>query len=200
MTNTWLIASNNRGKSQDLAACLAYYGLTAVQYTDVADRLTFPAETTTSYVDNAVIKAQYAAQHLQRAVIADDSGIELPALPAAYGVTTARDLGVAVSGYDRNQALLAALADTPLANRQATMRATLAAAWPDGTVVTAQATIQGYLARHQIGQYSGGFDRLFWLPRFGRTLAELPDSWRLPLTHRGQAAAQLCQQLQLKKG
>jgi XTP/dITP diphosphohydrolase len=191
----WLIASNNRGKSDDLRRCLAYYGVSASQYLTRYPRLAFPVETTTSYVDNAVGKARFAAQALQQPVIADDSGLELPARPDIFGVTTARDLGVQTSGFERNRELITTLKALPLAQRCATMRATLAAAWPDGRVVVAQATVTGYLLPVQIGQYSGGFDRLFWLPHFGRTLAELPDQWRIPLSHRGQAAQQLKQQL-----
>jgi len=197
---TWLIASNNGGKSRDLAACLAYYGLAAEPYFQTQPRLEFPNETTTSYVDNAVTKAQFAANRLGVAVIADDSGLEVPAMPDFLGVTTARDLGVQVGGFDRNQEIIRAMAALPNSQRQAIMRATLAVAWPDGRVITSQATISGYITRHQTGQYSGGFDRLFWLPRYGRTLAELPDAWRIPLTHRGQAARNLIQQLNEMKG
>ncbi|WP_048000862.1 non-canonical purine NTP pyrophosphatase [Lactiplantibacillus herbarum] len=188
---TWMIASNNQGKSRDLAACLAYYGLSAQSYLENYAKLAFPAETTTSYVTNALDKARFGAQQLGVPVIADDSGLEISALPDLFGVTTARDLGVNASGFDRNQEILAALADLPLAKRQATMRATLAVAWPDGRTAVAQATVAGYIAQHQSGRYSGGFDRLFWLPAYGRTLAELPDIWRIPLTHRGRAAQQL---------
>lgn len=200
MTIKWLIASNNRGKSRDLALCLAYYGLTAENYLAQASRLDFPVETTTSYRENALTKAQFAAEKLQRPVIADDSGIEIPALPNALGVTTARDLGVQIGGIARNAEILAALQAVPAAERQAVMRATLAVAWPDGRTLTTQATIAGYIATHQIGHYSGGFDRLFWLPQYGRTLAELPDQWRLPITHRGQATRKLSQQLKQMKG
>lgn len=197
---TWLIASNNGGKSRDLAACLAYYGLSAEPYFQTQPHLEFPNETTTSYVENAVTKAQFAANRLGVAVIADDSGLEIPVMPDFLGVTTARDLGVRVGGFDRNQEIIRAMAALPNSQRRAVMRATLAVAWPDGRVITAQATITGYITRHQIGQYSGGFDRIFWLPRYGRTLAELPDLWRIPLTHRGQAARNLIQQLNEMKG
>lgn len=195
MTKPWLIASNNPGKSRDLALCLGYYGITATQYLATQPRLDFPVETTTSYVDNAVMKAKFAARKLGVPVIADDSGLEIPALPDEFGVTTARDLGVKVSGYDRNAEIIAAITPLTFAERVATMRATLVAAWPDGRTVVSQGTLTGYLLTHQIGGYSGGFDRLFWLPTYGRTLAEIPDVWRLPLTHRGQAAQQLSQQL-----
>lgn len=197
---TWMLASNNRGKSRDLGACLAYYGLETTQYLTTYPRLDFPAETTDSYVQNAVKKAQFGAQALGRPVIADDSGLEISALPDFLGVTTARDLGVNVSGFDRNQEIIRALAAFPNDRRGATMRATLAAAWPDGRFLVAQGTITGYVTRHQAGRYSGGFDRLFWLPQYGRTLAELPDQWRIPLTHRGHAAADLITQLENLKG
>ncbi|WP_103851706.1 non-canonical purine NTP pyrophosphatase [Lactiplantibacillus plantarum] len=192
---TWLIASNNAGKSRDLIACLAYYGLTSRQYLTVAPRLEFPVETATSYVDNAVAKARFGAQQLGVPVIADDSGLEISALPNLLGVTTARDLGVAVSGFDRNQEILTALRDIPDNERQAVMRATLAAAWPDGRTLAVQASITGYIASYQFGRYSGGFDQIFWLPRYGRTLAELPATWRIPLTHRGRAALKLITKL-----
>ncbi|AVK63894.1 non-canonical purine NTP pyrophosphatase [Lactobacillus sp. CBA3606] len=200
MTKLWLIGSNNRAKSHDLQLCLAYYGIAAVSYLTQTAKLSFPSETTTSYVQNAVTKAQFAAQQLQRPVIADDSGIEIPALPTTLGVTTARDLGVEMSGMARNQAILTALQSVTGVDRQATLRATLAAAWPDGRLLTVQATINGYIATTPAGQYSGGFDRIFWLPTTGRTLAELPAVWRLPRTHRGQAARQLSQQLSKMKG
>ncbi|WP_328797418.1 non-canonical purine NTP pyrophosphatase [Lactiplantibacillus plantarum] len=192
---TWLIASNNAGKSRDLITCLAYYGLTARQYLTVAPRLEFPVETTTSYVDNAVAKARFGAQQLGVPVIADDSGLEISALPDLLGVTTARDLGVAVSGFARNQEILTALRDIPNNERQAVMRATLAAAWPDGRTLAVQASITGYIASYQFGRHSGGFDRIFWLPRYGKTLAELPATWRIPLTHRGRAALKLITKL-----
>ena len=190
-----MIASNNAGKSRDLITCLAYYGLTARQYLTVAPRLEFPVETTTSYVDNAVAKARFGAQQLGVPVIADDSGLEISVLPDLLGVTTARDLGVAVSGFARNQEILTALRDIPNNERQAVMRATLAAAWPDGRTLAVQASITGYIASYQFGRYSGGFDRIFWLPRYGRTLAELPTTWRIPLTHRGRAALKLITKL-----
>lgn len=197
---TWLIASNNSGKSRDLSACLAYYGITARQYLTGHAKLAFPAETTTSYATNALTKAQFGAKQLGVPVIADDSGLEILARPTLFGVTTARDLGVSVSGYDRNQEILGALADLPDCQRQARMRATLAVAFPDGRQAVVQASIDGYIAHHQAGTYSGGFDRLFWLPRYGRTLAELPAQWRIPLTHRGQSAQQLVNQLIDLKG
>lgn len=161
MTVDWLIASNNAGKSRDLQACLAYAGVTAQPYFNQFDRLTFPAETTTSYVDNAIAKARFGASQLGVPVIADDSGIEIPALPRQFGVTTARDLGVAVSGFDRNQEILQALRQVPDEQRQAVMRATLAAAWPDGRVVVVQGTVAGYLAHFQLGQYSGALTGCF---------------------------------------
>ncbi len=195
-----MIASNNPGKGRDLAACLAYYGLAAAPYFLNHARLDFPGETTTSYVTNAVTKAEFGAQQLGVPVIADDSGLEIPARPDFLGVTTARDLGVNVSGYERNQEIIRALRDLPNGQRYATMRATLALAWPAGPTLVAQGTLSGYITRHQVGRYSGGFDRLFWLPTYGKTLAELPDVWRLPLTHRGRAAQALVKQLLKMEG
>ncbi|MDH5106887.1 non-canonical purine NTP pyrophosphatase [Lentilactobacillus diolivorans] len=194
----WLIASNNRFKAADLQKDLAFFGLTAIPYTDCLAPLTFPAETTTSYVTNAITKARFLCRQTGQAAIADDSGIEIPILASHLGVTTKRELHEKANGSD-NQTLLAWLTDYSGTDRNATMRSTLAVVIPNGPTITATETVTGQIARHDLGRFSTGFDKIFWLPKLGKTLAELPDSQRIPLTHRGRAAQQLINMLRRKE-
>lgn len=188
----WLIASNNKYKTRDLIKCLAFYGIKAVPYTDQLPKLAFPAEQTVSYAGNALHKAQFLAGRTDQGVIADDSGIEIPALGGHLGVTTKRELHQDVAHSD-NQTILNDLKGQT--DRRATMISTLVAIMPGQAPVTAVGRVSGTIAARTRGSYSTGFDKLFILPNQRQTLAELPDQIRIPLTHRGQAAKQLAAEL-----
>ncbi|KRK98917.1 xanthosine triphosphate pyrophosphatase [Secundilactobacillus odoratitofui DSM 19909 = JCM 15043] len=188
----WLIASNNAFKTADLIKCLAFYGIQAQPYTNVLSPVTFPSETTTSYETNALTKAQFLAKITSCGVIADDSGIEIPALGTHLGVTTKRELHQDVAHSD-NQTILLAMAGQ--ADRRATMVSTLAAVQPNQPAIVVTGRVTGQIAQTSRGDYSTGFDKLFQLDHQQSTLAQLPDEQRLPLTHRGRAAHQLAQQL-----
>lgn len=190
--NQWLIASNNAFKTQDLIDCLRIAGLQAVPYTTVVPKLIFPAETTTGYCENALLKARFLAAFTDQGIIADDSGLEVAALTDQLGVTTKRDLQ-ANQQLSPNQALLAALAGEP--NRQALMMSTLVAIVPNQPPFIATGQVGGTITEASRGNQSSGFDRIFQPTGLTQTLAELPDYQRLPMTHRGRAAADLVAQL-----
>lgn len=186
----WLIASNNKFKSFDLKKDLQFFGLDARQYTDFFDAVKFPKESTDSYEKNAVKKATFLSNKILRPVIGDDSGIEIPALPNELGVTTKRELHQDRQKSD-NQTLLDLMKDLPEEQRKATMITYLAAIDQQGNVITAKGEVTGIITQEDIGEYSSGFDKIFYLPELGKTLAELTDKERIPLTHRGRAAQNL---------
>lgn len=188
----WLIASNNEFKTRDLINCLAFYGVQAIPYTDELPKTQFPQENTVSYAANALGKARFLAARTNQGVIADDSGIEVPALGEHLGVTTKRELHQDVSHSD-NQTILNALRNQT--DRRATMISTLVAIAPGKAPVTAVGRVSGTIATQTRGTHSTGFDKIFILPHQQVTLAELPDEERLPLTHRGRAAKQLAAEL-----
>ncbi|MCH5463368.1 non-canonical purine NTP pyrophosphatase [Secundilactobacillus sp. HBUAS58055] len=188
----WLIASNNAFKTRDLINCLAFYGVKAVPYTDELPQLQFPKENTVSYAANALDKARFLATYTNQGVIADDSGIEVPALGEHFGVTTKRELHQDISHSD-NQTILNAMRGQ--IDRRATMISTLVAIAPGKAPVTSVGRVSGTIATKTRGDYSTGFDKIFLLPHQQVTLAELPDEERLPLTHRGRATKQLAAEL-----
>lgn len=188
----WLIASNNRYKTKDLIKALAFFGLNAVGYTDVMKPLTFPSESTVSYETNALVKAQFLAQHTDERIIADDSGIEIPALGHHLGVTTKRELHLDTKHSD-NETILNALAG--VSDRRAVMTSALVALIPGKSPVFGVGRVSGVIAEAPAGTHSTGFDKIFSVPELGHTLAELPDESRIPLTHRGRAAQQLVAKL-----
>lgn len=196
---TWLIASNNPYKTADLLACLTMAGIKALSYTDKYPKVDFPAEGTTSYQDNAVGKAQFLANLLQQPVIADDSGLELQALQDQFGVQTQRQLTAKHAkqpNLSDNAEILAALAPFTGADRTATMLTNLVAMVPGQVPIIATGTVTGVITTAARGRESKGFDKIFIPTGLTTTLAELPASQRLPLTHRGRAALALATALQ----
>lgn len=188
----WLIASNNKFKTLDLQKDLQFFGLKANQYTDFFEPVKFPDESTDSYKNNATKKATFLSNKILRPVISDDSGIEIPALPDSLGVTTKRELHHDQTKSD-NQTLLDLLAGLPDDQRIAKMITYLAAVDQQGRVLTAKGEVTGRIAHQDHGDLSSGFDKIFYLPELGKTLAQLPDEERIPLTHRGRAAKNLIQ-------
>ncbi|WP_125769792.1 non-canonical purine NTP pyrophosphatase [Companilactobacillus furfuricola] len=188
----WLIASNNNLKTLDLQKDLRFFGLKAAQYTDFFDPVEFPAETTDSYQTNATNKATFLSNKILRPVISDDSGIEIPALPDVLGVTTKRELHQDETKSD-NQTLLDLMTDLPEKKRMAKMITYLAAVDQQGRVITAKGEVTGRISHQDHGTYSSGFDKIFFILELGKTLAQLPDDQRIPLTHRGRAAKNLIQ-------
>ena len=82
-----VIATHNAGKLREIAALLAPYGLDCVSAGALG--LPEPAETGTSFAENALIKAHAAAQAANLPALADDSGLSVAALGGAPGVYTA---------------------------------------------------------------------------------------------------------------
>ena len=97
-----VVATHNRGKQEEIAALLAPFGIEVVSAADLG--LAEPAETETTFVGNARIKAHAAAQATGLPALADDSGIEVDALDGAPGVYTA-DWAETPQGRDFIQAM-----------------------------------------------------------------------------------------------
>ncbi len=187
-----LVATHNRGKLAEFAALLSPYGITPVGAGDLD--LPEPAETETTYLGNARIKAHAAARSTGRPALADDSGIEVEALGGAPGVHTA-DWAVTPVGRDFRlamertwNALEAVAAPHP---RRARFRATLVVAWPDGIEESFQGTADGHLVWPPRGAEGHGYDPIFVPDGHVITFAEMPVAQKDRISHRAAAFRQL---------
>ncbi len=182
-----VLATNNAGKLRELQALLAPLGwqvLPKSRFTndDVA-------ETGTTFVANALIKARHAAAASGLPALADDSGIEVDALQGAPGVYSARYAGVDVTDQQNLDKLLRQMRDVPDGQRQARYRCALV--WvrsaDDPQPVICEATWEGEIARAPQGTGGFGYDPIFWLPDLHCTAAEVSADHKNQLSHRGQA-------------
>ena len=123
-------------------------------------------ETGTTFVDNALIKAQTIAELTGEIALADDSGLEVDYLDGAPGVYSARFLGEDTSYDIKNQYIIDKLEGVKGKDRSARFVCAMALAYPDGRYETCYGTIEGLIAFEQKGKNGFGYDPHFFITEY----------------------------------
>jgi XTP/dITP diphosphohydrolase len=146
-----------------------------------------------SFVENAILKARFAAEAAAMPAIADDSGLEVDALQGGPGIYSARYAGPGCDDAANNRKLLDELAAVDDERRTARYRCAMAyLRWPnDPSPVIAQAAWEGRIARAPRGSAGFGYDPLFIIAGDTRTAAEFDPVEKNRVSHRGQALSAL---------
>ncbi|WP_438434286.1 RdgB/HAM1 family non-canonical purine NTP pyrophosphatase [Gorillibacterium sp. sgz500922] len=201
-----LIATRNKGKAGEFAAlfgALGYEVRTLLDYPELPDIV----EDQDTFLGNALKKAREIAQRLGIPVLADDSGLEAEALGGEPGVYSARYAGEPTDDAANNAKLLRELAKRmeaaplaedggPLVYGAARFISVLVLYDPqDGTWIHAEGTCPGYLLAEGRGTSGFGYDPLFYLPAYGKTLAEMTMDEKNRVSHRAAALAKLAELL-----
>jgi len=190
-----VLASGNPGKLKELSALLGDLGyeLHAQSEFDVPE----VAETGTTFVENAIIKARHAAALTDLPALADDSGIEVDALHGAPGVYSARFSGPGASDADNNSLLVEKLSDIPSRQRSARYRAVIVLMRhaADPSPLICEGSWEGIIQLEPAGDGGFGYDPYFFLPDRGCTSAQLSAAEKNRLSHRGKALAELKRKL-----
>jgi XTP/dITP diphosphohydrolase len=186
-----LLATNNRGKVEEYRALLAGCGWDIVTPADIGLDLEVE-ESGADYVTNAKIKAQAFAQASGLLSLADDSGLEVDALDGKPGLLSARYAGPQQNDEARARRVLEQMKGAEPERRQARFRCIIALAEPSGKVHFSEGVCEGMIAGEPRGEKGFGYDPIFLLPEYGRTLAELPLPEKNKVSHRGRAARKAC--------
>lgn len=120
-------------------------------------------------------------------VLADDSGLEVDALGGEPGVYSARYMGEKTSYEIKNWNLIHRLAEVPEEKRTARFVCVIAAALPDGRVLTTRGTMEGRIAYEPAGAGGFGYDPILMLPEYEKTSAEITMEEKNAISHRGKA-------------
>ena len=186
MTREIVIASKNQGKIREIRQIYADLPVAIVEQADLPDVV----EDGDSFSSNARKKAVEIARHTGKWALADDSGLEVDALGGAPGIHSARWSGAGDEA--NNDKLLAELRDVAPPARTARYRAVVVIASPDGRVVAeADGACEGLIGFVRKGTGGFGYDPLFVVPQFGKTMAELPSETKHAISHRGEALRRL---------
>ncbi len=153
-------------------------------------------ETGKTFSENAMLKATEQAKHLNRWVLAEDSGLEVDALKGAPGIYSARYAGQHGDDAANNQKLLTELSNVPLEKRTARYRCEVCLSDPKGQVrITTSGVCEGRIRFDQVGSGGFGYDPLFEIIEYHRTFAELDLAVKRALSHRSRALRQFLPQL-----
>ncbi|MBT0654426.1 XTP/dITP diphosphatase [Geomobilimonas luticola] len=193
--NELLVATGNRGKLRELEALL--HDIVARLYS-LADFPEIPSvvEDGVSFAENAVKKAQNAALLTGKPALADDSGLVVEALDGRPGVYSARFAGHDADDVANNARLLRELEGVPREARRAAFHCVIALCQPEGECRTFTGELSGVILDAPRGEGGFGYDPLFLVPEYGRTLAELPLELKNRISHRGRALRELKTYLQ----
>ncbi len=195
-----ILASNNRGKLQELTELLTNLRIRILP--QAAYAVPEVEETGLSFVENAILKARHAAQHARLPAIADDSGIEVEFLGGAPGIYSARYAGNGASDADNLELLLKQVRNSGLERPPARYQCVIVYLNhdTDATPLIAHGTWHGQIVTEPRGSNGFGYDPIFYVPTHGCTAAELPPAEKNRISHRGQAMQDLVWKLTALKG
>lgn len=188
---TIVVATSNAGKLAELKSLLAGLPVALVSLRDVLDPPPVLVEDGDTFEANAISKAQQASRATGWVALADDSGLEVDALDGRPGVRSARYARESATDAENNAALLRELEGVVSERRDARFRCVLALAtpWEPHSVRRVEGTCEGKIALAPTGTRGFGYDPLFLVDGYGgRTMAELGDTEKNALSHRGRAA------------
>jgi XTP/dITP diphosphohydrolase len=193
-----VVATTNRGKLKEIAMLLDKAPVTMMTLADFPD-IAPPAETGTTFAENARLKALFYAKHTGELTVAEDSGLEVDALDGAPGVESAR-FGGADSTYPEKFALIYdALRERKASGSAARFVCALALASGDAVNFETRGVVEGEIAPQPRGTAGFGYDPIFFYPPFGCTLAEAGDR-KAEVSHRGDAFRKLAGYLATARG
>jgi XTP/dITP diphosphohydrolase len=190
-----VLASSNGGKLREMTALLQPLGFELVAQSALG--IHSPPEIGTTFIENALIKAQHAARSAKLPALADDSGIEVDALGGRPGVYSARFAGENASDHDNLHKMLAELHDVPAEFRQARYHCVIVFVRgpEDPDPLFAHGTWQGQIATAPRGAGGFGYDPIFLPAALHRTAAELSAEEKDKVSHRAHALLALVEEL-----
>ncbi len=179
-----MIASGNKGKIREIKRYFYDLKLELIGL-DSFSSLPEVKEDGKTFRENALKKARVRAEQTGELTLADDSGLEVDYLGGEPGVYSARYAGVGASDEDNNNRLLRELKGLPVEERKARFKSVIALFDPqDNNGVTVEGKCEGYILTEPRGENGFGYDPVFYLPEYNKTMAELSLEVKNRISHR----------------
>jgi XTP/dITP diphosphohydrolase len=184
-----LLASSNRGKLAEFQALAsaATGSIPAMELFPEFASLPEFEESAPTFGENAAGKAAYYSRYTDLPVLADDSGLVVPALGGAPGVHSARYAGPGASDADRIKKLIGEMRGKSGDAREGRFVCVLAAAHRGRVFAVTSDFAGGALLDAPRGAEGFGYDPVFYVNEVDKTFAELSRDEKNRLSHRGKA-------------
>jgi len=186
-----VIASNNLHKIREFRGMLK--GFKSIDLLSLVNFPSYraPPEDGKTFKDNAICKAEHAAKELNKWVLADDSGLVVPALNNSPGVNSRRYAGEEATDSENRQKLLEAMLQLKSTQRSAYFECCLALASPDGLKKCVTGMVEGVILLEERGRNGFGYDSLFVKYEYDKSFAELDEATKNRISHRHKAFEKL---------
>lgn len=187
--NRIVLATKNKGKIKEMHELLAPMNIEVLSLADFSP-VDDAEENGATFAENAMLKARYYFSHTGTPCLADDSGLEVDALDGRPGVYSARYSGEDATDASNNAKVLQEMTGVEQEKRTARFRCAMALVG-DGIELTTDGTCEGVLLTEERGNGGFGYDPLFYVPAFERTLAEMSSDEKNSISHRGSAVRKM---------
>ncbi|MFP4020422.1 MAG: XTP/dITP diphosphatase [Halanaerobium sp.] len=182
-----IIGSGNQHKIEEIKAFFADLDL---KFEGLDSELELPEviEDGESYKENALKKARQRAEELNEVVLADDSGLSVDYLNGAPGIYSARFGGEDLNDREKYLKILKLLEGQPEAERKAAFVSVIALVDPFKNIeITVEGRCEGIIAQEPAGENGFGYDPIFYLPEYDKTMAQISQLEKNKISHRGRA-------------
>ena len=184
-----VLATKNKGKIKEMRELLAPMNIEVLSLADFLP-VDDAEENGATFAENAMLKARYYFAHTGTLCLADDSGLEVDALGGRPGVYSARYSGEDATDAANNAKVLREMEGIEKDKRTARFRCAMALVG-EGIELTTDGTCDGALLTEERGQGGFGYDPIFYVPKFDRTLAEMSSEEKNSISHRGAAVRKM---------
>ena len=184
------LATRNEGKIREIRELLKGCNTRITSLRDYPDAPEV-VENGQSYRDNALKKARFFARWMGKLTLADDSGLEVDYLKGKPGVFSARYAGEVANDRENIRRVLRELEGISPPKRGAVFRCVMALVAPWGDEEVVEGECRGWIGLEERGEKGFGYDPIFVIPRYGKTVAELTLAEKNRLSHRGKALKKL---------
>ena len=189
-----IFATGNQGKMKEIREILGDLDIELLSLKDAGIHADI-VEDGKTFEENAQIKARTICNLTGEIVLADDSGLEIDYLNKEPGIYSARYMGEDTSYHIKNANLIERLEGVPDEKRTARFVCAIAAAFPDGTMKTVRAAMEGRIGYEISGNGGFGYDPIFFLPEFNKTSADITAEEKNAISHRGKALRMMKEEL-----
>jgi XTP/dITP diphosphohydrolase len=184
------LASSNAGKLREYGDLAAGSSLELALLPGFSDFPEFE-ESAPTFAENAAGKALHYSKLTREIVLAEDSGLVVPALGGEPGVHSARYAGANARDSDRVKKLLRAMEKEEGDGRRARFVCVIAVALKGRVLAAVSDSVEGVISREARGENGFGYDPVFLFPDHRRTYAEVSREEKNRLSHRGKAFRRL---------
>lgn len=188
MATKLVLATNNKGKIKEFKSLAADQELEC-EILSLADFPQMPEliEDGRSFKENAAKKAVSTAQATGMTAVADDSGLEVDHLGGAPGIHSSR-FGGEIGNDDRNiEKLLFLMEGVPWEQRTARFKCVIAVVTVQMETYFTEGVCEGVIAEEPAGEEGFGYDPVFFLPEYNKTMAQLSPELKNQISHRAKA-------------